>query len=1176
MDLIEEAFHQSMETYSLMVNKQWVDIELFIQHIRRRIRKTLNAVLKKVGSVKIQFTLKVKLKKYIYDGEETKVRYVEPLFNSVVSTLLHKEGIEKAIDEAVNDILNGFIHFNSSGSGWIIDSILQIFLRTYQYHGFEGRGTQHNGLPPYIKLKKACISIPCTDNKCFIYSILAHLIKCKNPQKVSHYTKDKPCWKRINTKGLQYPVNIKQIPRFEKNNKSISINVLTYHKTFFPLYTSQNTSFATEHINLLLYRKHFYLIKNLSRLLFRDLPSKRHKWHICHFCLCRFKNDMQLEEHKRYCRKKMQKIEVPKKDTKISFNKYVAMCKIPFVLYWDTESILEQCPKEEISPPQKTHKQQSHLPISVCCFRKCIDDRFTTPPKTFTGEGCIDDFLLHLKSESLQISSILSQHIDVIKWSEQDEERFRNTKRCDMCHKRFKSYVKKCRDHYHIFSKKDNNGRYILCNRCNLTFARQSTKIPVVAHCSEKYDLHHVIKHLRHVNHIDIIPKNSEKFICLTLRDLNIIFIDSYNFLPGSLRQLADLYLENQKRYFKKKYLNFLTKDKTSQELLLGKGVFCYDFLCNTDRLHYKQLPSQADFYDTLNKSPITNIDYRRAQDVWNQMKCSSLQDYMEIYMILDVLLLAAICEQFRLTTFESFQLEAFHFVTSSSLTYQAMLKMTGITLDTVPDTDMYLFLQSSIKGGIAQTSHRYASANNELCKDYDKQLEESSILSSDLNALYAYCMRLPIPYKNFRWLTQEELSRLDIYTLQQTDPIGYIIECCLEYGTHLHDLHNQMPLCPESRKIDPSEWSPYMKKLATTLGIKKVTSGPKLILTLNNKHRCVLHYVTLRFYLEMGLRLVKIHKAVSFRQKPWLKSYIDFNTMKRKAASNEFDVRLYKDYNNHIYGRLLMNVFKQCKYKLVNNKSSFTKLVSKPTFKSAQYIRDDLVGVQSSQPTIYCNSVIYAGTTILELSKVLLYTFYHKFFNKIYPADKEENKLLYMDTDSYFLQVKDPNPHRHLEQNLHLFDRSNFPKNHRLYDDSRRRKPGLLKNNYGGEILMECCALKPKMYAVKLSENGQEAKAKGVSRTIIKSLTIDHYINSLFMSKKTYNTSRSIRSYTHDLYTIEQMKITLSPWCDKRYWLSDGIKSLAYGHYLLRGKKRKRENDSSTYKRQKSCCDEE
>ena len=55
-------------------------------------------------------------------------------------------------------------------------------------------------------------------------------------------------------------------------------------------------------------------------------------------------------------------------------------------------------------------------------------------------------------------------------------------------------------------------------------------------------------------------------------------------------------------------------------------------------------------------------------------------------------------------------------------------------------------------------------------------------------------------------------------------------------------------------------------------------------------------------------MKLIKIHRILSFKQKNWLKIFTDFNTEKRQESNDEFNKNLYKLCNNCIYGKSIEN----------------------------------------------------------------------------------------------------------------------------------------------------------------------------------------------------------------------------------------------------------------------------
>ena len=134
--------------------------------------------------------------------------------------------------------------------------------------------------------------------------------------------------------------------------------------------------------------------------------------------------------------------------------------------------------------------------------------------------------------------------------------------------------------------------------------------------------------------------------------------------------------------------------------------------------------------------------------------------------------------------------------------------------------------------------------------------------------------------------MTDKEISKTNLGKYELDSKEGLILEVDLEYPKELHDLHNDYPIAPEKVKLSNDMLSAYCKKITKTYNIL-TRLVRKLIPTLRDKKEYVLHYRNLQLYLNLGLKIKKIHRVLKFDQSPWLKQYIDFNTKKRKHAKN-------------------------------------------------------------------------------------------------------------------------------------------------------------------------------------------------------------------------------------------------------------------------------------------------
>ena len=120
------------------------------------------------------------------------------------------------------------------------------------------------------------------------------------------------------------------------------------------------------------------------------------------------------------------------------------------------------------------------------------------------------------------------------------------------------------------------------------------------------------------------------------------------------------------------------------------------------------------------------------------------------------------------------------------------------------------------------------------------------------------------LPTGNFRWMTDKEINKVDLAKYKENDKKGLILEVDLEYPQELHNLHNDYPVAPEKVKVSSGKLSAYCKKIAERYNIS-IGLVNKRIPMLMDKEEYVLHYWNLRLYLDLGLKIKKVHRVLEF-----------------------------------------------------------------------------------------------------------------------------------------------------------------------------------------------------------------------------------------------------------------------------------------------------------------------
>ena len=174
--------------------------------------------------------------------------------------------------------------------------------------------------------------------------------------------------------------------------------------------------------------------------------------------------------------------------------------------------------------------------------------------------------------------------------------------------------------------------------------------------------------------------------------------------------------------------------------------------------------------------------------------------------------------------------------------------KKTGVKLELIIDYDMLLMIEKGIRGGICQATHRYAKANNKYMKNYDKNNESSYIEYLDANNLYGWAMSQKLPVNGFKW--ENDLSRFNerfIKNYNENSDIGYFLEVDIDYPKELFNFHKDLPFLPERKKVEKVE---------------------KLICSIEDKEKYVIHIRALKQALNHGLKLKEVYRIISLNKK--------------------------------------------------------------------------------------------------------------------------------------------------------------------------------------------------------------------------------------------------------------------------------------------------------------------
>lgn len=880
--------------------------------------------------------------------EETKKH-----FASSYRHLCNAEDIEEYFIEAAEEVATKSTEFNDLYSGWSIIKFVYAQLEIAKID-LCGNGGSYISLPPKILRKHACVNIKnFNDDKCFIYSFLCGYffnVIPKNsrvyPQTYNNYIK------LFNTSTIQYPISLQQIKSFEKLNaeKNFSLNIFILNKLTVegPIYKSKVEK--EKHINLLLIeeneKSHYVLVTNLSKLISSQINENSKRKFFCNGCLSFFARGDQLEFHRQSLCGEV-KAKLPTKKPYIEFSNYSAKHIHPFVFISDWECILVKSPISQ--PIANTTRTQTHVPCSFAYkIKTTVNDPYFDNIRLYRGEDCTDVYVDYMKKD---VEYIHQHYFSKIAPMEliTDEIRLRLDAQtsCIICENLFSSDDVRVVDHDHF------TGCIVGMSHssCNLRVIAPKNVI-VYHHGSSGYDNHIVLLAFakRKIGKITCIPKSTENFIGFSVfletsnnKTVEVRYLDSYRLLGQSLSALSDT-LSSCPEYNEYHETHFPNQTFWHDH---KKQFYCYSYFDSFDRFRETEFPPIEEFYESLTNTNISLENYNHAKEVYNALPVKNLGNYSDYYLIVDILLLYSILDNFRKTCMKNFGLDLAYSWTAPGYSFECCLNTIKMPISLCTDISMVQLISRNVRGGYTSVMKRYNSSNNKYMREgFNPEKSEKPVYNVffDCVGMYTHVMSsFKLAYADYEWLEGDEFEYVknNFLDISPESEFGYLLLVSLSYPPELMKNHNGMPFFPHSMTIGKTK---------------------KLVTTFYDRENYLSHYLVLAQGIRAGVKLEKVTAIIKYRQSYWLKSYITKCADLRKHSANVFEKNVYKLLCNSIFGKFLQNCLDHRDIKLVTNwknrtkKTDAMKSLRNPKFRSFTIHNEDLVSIELQKSSVYYN----------------------------------------------------------------------------------------------------------------------------------------------------------------------------------------------------------------------------
>jgi hypothetical protein len=296
-------------------------------------------------------------------------------FKSKTHKLIGTDDTEETQGIMREKMLKSFSEYQRRGSGWRLRRVNQLEIHIGEFQPLKGE--KHKPLPKSIASKKAIINMKNDDDECFKWAVTPALNPTDlHPERITTELREQSG--ELNWEGTEFPTPLNNIKKFEENN-NIGVNVFSADEGLkvYPL----RISGKTDPVNLFLWKNHYSVIKDMSRLVSSQISKNEHKKHICGRCLNSFGSNELLKKHLELCSNNdHQRHEYSKPGSTTKFENYGKTQTAPFAIYADFECYIKELDAKEQNPDESSTAQyQKHNPSGFCYYVKCFVNTIYKP-----------------------------------------------------------------------------------------------------------------------------------------------------------------------------------------------------------------------------------------------------------------------------------------------------------------------------------------------------------------------------------------------------------------------------------------------------------------------------------------------------------------------------------------------------------------------------------------------------------------------------------------------------------------------------------------------------------------------------------------------------------------------------------------------------------------------------
>ena len=810
----------------------------------------------------------------------------------------------------------------------------------------------------------------------------------------------------------------------------------------------------------------------------------------------------------------------------------------PYFIVYDFEAICQKINEKQTDELEITAK---HIPVSVA-----INDNLTKKPS----------FIVEEDPKELNKKFV----VELLKRAREIEEKVGSA-----------NYVLGVRRKMNEDDKGDQYGGYLI-NEERVKLAKETAKsyvnwvkqVPVFGFNSGRYDINMIkeyfVENLTSLSDVNVAKKeNSYMFLSTP----NFKFLDIKNFLAPGLSYDAWC---------------------RAYGCELQKLAFPYEWFDSFEKLNHIGPVKYEEFYSSLKGGiTISQEEYQNFCDEFHKRGCVTMKDWLKEYNLADVDPFIEALEKTR----EQYYPEEIDLLKDAvsipgiSMTYvlnkalkmkkksdpdlfapgdpckckckndcQKKCKEIRDNCEICTKNEAYEMLTTGMIGGPSIVFCRHAEAGVSKIKSHIYREADAktcrSVQGLDANSLYLFCSGQEMPCGKEKVFHCDPEEKDEIIQNVLNDKLFGFFEVDIEVPEQKRKRFSEF--CPlfVISEVSEEQIPQHMKDYQINTGRKKIKNNKKL-LGVMKAEKILLYSPLLKWYLNHGLQVTKIHRYISYTSGRPFKWFPEEVSSARRDADNDKNKKQLGDTaklkGNSFYGKMIENLEKHISTKFTTDEKLIDKIFRSPFFEDLEEINAGVFEVRQRKRQVTITRPYQCGIAVYQLAKLRMLEFYYDFLDKF--CDRRDFELIQMDTDSFYMALSANDFDEIIKPEMKELYKEE-KKNWLVTDEYSKRVPGLFKAEFQGKRMI---ALTSKCYyadsggeaGAKLGGEGvKKFSCKGVSRRQNK-MNWERYKNALFGS---LDKARNIgfRKRDNHIVTYEQSKLGLSAYYDKRIVHEDGI----------------------------------